>query len=196
MHQHTAPSGFGPGPRTALQAGRSVAPTGSHWFASASAGPLARRLALAQARQLGALRKAAHGGSSAVPAGAFARSPSLPASPLTDSGAPPLRPAGRTSGCRPTQQHHQPVVCRAHDYEASPSDNEVLRLPARTELTKEQIRSVYGWPSNLQEKYFLGQIVGAGSFGIVRQCLEIATGRKYAVKTLSKTPKKGAPNPR
>ncbi len=33
---------------------------------------------------------------------------------------------------------------------------------------------------------------GAGSFGVVRECMEASTGRKYAVKTIGKIPKRGA----
>lgn len=45
-------------------------------------------------------------------------------------------------------------------------------------------------------KYYVGKTIGAGSFGVVRECVEIASGRTYAVKTISKIPKRGLPTPR
>lgn len=45
-------------------------------------------------------------------------------------------------------------------------------------------------------QYDVGRVLGAGSFGVVRECAEKATGRKYAVKTITKAPKRGAPTPR
>lgn len=45
-------------------------------------------------------------------------------------------------------------------------------------------------------QYDVGRVLGAGSFGVVRECVEKATGRKYAVKTITKAPKRGAPTPR
>ncbi|KXZ54832.1 hypothetical protein GPECTOR_4g903 [Gonium pectorale] len=46
------------------------------------------------------------------------------------------------------------------------------------------------------EKYHLGRVIGAGSFGVVRECVEKATGRVNAVKTIPKVPKRGLPTPR
>ncbi len=31
-----------------------------------------------------------------------------------------------------------------------------------------------------------GRVIGAGSFGVVRECIEAATGRRAAVKTIGK----------
>ena len=50
--------------------------------------------------------------------------------------------------------------------------------------------------SNLPERYHLGKVIGAGSFGTVREAVEIASGRRYAIKTVSKVPKRGPPTPR
>jgi calcium-dependent protein kinase len=50
--------------------------------------------------------------------------------------------------------------------------------------------------SNLLDTYYLGRVIGAGSFGVVREGIEVATGRRQAVKTVSKVPKRGAPTPR
>ena len=45
-------------------------------------------------------------------------------------------------------------------------------------------------------QYHLGKVIGAGSFGVVRECVEVATGRKYAVKSIGKAPKRGMATPR
>jgi calcium-dependent protein kinase len=39
-------------------------------------------------------------------------------------------------------------------------------------------------------------VIGAGSFGVVREGIKVATGKRFAVKTVSKVPKRGAPTPR
>lgn len=52
-------------------------------------------------------------------------------------------------------------------------------------------------PAREMEKYYhLGKVIGAGSFGTVREAVEIATGQRYAVKTVSKVPKRGPVTPR
>jgi hypothetical protein len=48
----------------------------------------------------------------------------------------------------------------------------------------------------MQEKYHLGRVIGAGSFGVVRECVEKTSGRVNAVKTIPKVPKRGLPTPR
>jgi hypothetical protein len=82
------------------------------------------------------------------------------------------------------------------DYVATASDDGPLRLPARTELDASEITSVFGWPRDMSEKYKVGKVIGAGSFGTVREAKEKATGLRYAVKTVSKVPKRGPPTPR
>eukprot|EP00878_Enallax_costatus_P014411 GHUV01015071.1.p1 GENE.GHUV01015071.1~~GHUV01015071.1.p1 ORF type:complete len:625 (+),score=149.12 GHUV01015071.1:250-1875(+) len=67
------------------------------------------------------------------------------------------------------------------------------------ELSGHQLAmSVWCCPScrNLLDSYYLGRVIGAGSFGVVREGIEVATGRRFAVKTVSKVPKRGAPTPR
>lgn len=46
------------------------------------------------------------------------------------------------------------------------------------------------------DSYYLGRVIGAGSFGVVREGIKVATGKRFAVKTVSKVPKRGAPTPR
>lgn len=87
-------------------------------------------------------------------------------------------------------------VCRVTDYEASAADEGVLALPSRTELQPDWITYVFGYPRDLSEHYYVGKIIGAGSFGVVRECLDKATHRRYAMKSIPKTPKRGPPTPR
>ncbi|GBF97387.1 calcium-dependent kinase [Raphidocelis subcapitata] len=82
------------------------------------------------------------------------------------------------------------------DYVASISDDGVLRLPARTELSADEIKQVFGFPRRIFDRYTMGKVIGAGSFGTVREAFDKATGARYAVKTVSKVPKRGAPTPR
>ena len=42
---------------------------------------------------------------------------------------------------------------------------------------------------NILEAYDLGKQLGRGHFGVVRVCTEKATGKRYAVKSVAKTPK-------
>ena len=49
---------------------------------------------------------------------------------------------------------------------------------------------------NMGDHYRTGKVIGAGSFGTVREAVSLATGLRYAVKTVSKVPKRGPPTPR
>ena len=45
-------------------------------------------------------------------------------------------------------------------------------------------------------RYNLGKVLGAGSFGVVREAKEKSTDRHYACKTIPKVPKRGFCTPR
>ncbi len=45
-------------------------------------------------------------------------------------------------------------------------------------------------------RYTTGKVIGAGSFGIVREVTDRKTNRKYACKTIPKIPKRGKGTPR
>jgi calcium-dependent protein kinase len=45
-------------------------------------------------------------------------------------------------------------------------------------------------------RYMVGKVIGAGSFGVVRDAVQRGTGIRYAVKSVPKTPKRGVPTPR
>eukprot|EP00884_Botryococcus_braunii_P020658 jgi/Botrbrau1/7276/Bobra.0318s0014.1 len=82
------------------------------------------------------------------------------------------------------------------DYTAGVNDSSVLRLPPKQELTPQDVMSVFGYARNLQHKYDLGKVLGAGSFGVVREAIYKSSGRKYACKTIPKVPKRGNSTPR
>jgi serine/threonine protein kinase len=87
-------------------------------------------------------------------------------------------------------------VCVHADYSAKASDATILQLPLKSPLAPSQIRNVFGFPRSLRKAYSLGGVLGAGSFGVVREATERATGRLYAVKSIPKSPKNGKPTPR
>ena len=100
---------------------------------------------------------------------------------------PPQRP----------QRHLQTIIYAVHaDYQAKAGDSSVLQRPLKSELHPSEIRNVFGFPRNLREKYGLGPVLGAGSFGVVRECTEKSTKRRYAVKSIPKQPKNGKSTPR
>ena len=45
-------------------------------------------------------------------------------------------------------------------------------------------------------RYTLGRVLGAGSFGIVREAVGRRTGTRYACKSVPKIPKRGSGTPR
>lgn len=45
-------------------------------------------------------------------------------------------------------------------------------------------------------RYTLGKVIGAGSFGVVREAVHKKNGVHYACKTIPKMPKKGRVTPR
>ncbi|KAG2424379.1 hypothetical protein HXX76_014588 [Chlamydomonas incerta] len=126
-------------------------------------------------------------GRGATTCGAF-----IPGVPLSGLAARPSSPTWRVV------QHHKrdSVIANSTDYTSSASDEGVLRLPGRTELEPHLVTNVFGFPRNLVEKYHLGRVIGAGSFGVVREVVEKNTGKTAAVKTIPKVPKRGLPTPR
>lgn len=55
---------------------------------------------------------------------------------------------------------------------------------------------MFNYPRDLLNKYYFGKVIGAGSFGVVREAIDIKNARKLACKTISKIPKRGPPTPR
>ena len=85
----------------------------------------------------------------------------------------------------------------APDYRAAATDCAVLKLPPKTELTPEEITDVFGYRRDFAEAYEMGEVLGAGSFGVVRACRRRdGKGPAAAVKTISKVPRRGAATPR
>ena len=64
------------------------------------------------------------------------------------------------------------------------------------------LRAVFRWKPNSRClnsftcRYKLGKVLGAGSFGVVREATEKLTKRRFACKTIPKAPKRGACTPR
>jgi calcium-dependent protein kinase len=82
------------------------------------------------------------------------------------------------------------------DYQAKAGDSSVLQRPLKAELLPSEVRNVFSFPRNLRELYTLGPVLGAGSFGVVRECTEKSSKRRYAVKSIPKQPKNGKSTPR
>eukprot|EP00873_Tetraselmis_striata_P012822 jgi/Tetstr1/433086/TSEL_022418.t1 len=147
------------------------------------------------------------------------RAPPPPAAHVKHAGPAPSRrgPSAPPSARRPrastssprvfsqtVEEHHGLLAGRgtpsraaapgAVDY-ASEEDG-VLSLPLTQELTSEQLRNVFGFPRHVTDFYTIKDVVGAGSFGVVRKAVEHQTHHEYAVKSVPKTPKKGKPTPR
>ena len=45
-------------------------------------------------------------------------------------------------------------------------------------------------------RYIIGKVIGAGSFGVVREAIQKGSGIPFAVKSVPKVPKRGVPTPR
>ncbi len=69
--------------------------------------------------------------------------------------------------------------------------NEKESHPRRAEITPVAV-TLQLW----RLRYEITSVLGAGSFGIVRQAVDRITGRRYACKTVPKMPKRGKPTPR
>lgn len=105
-----------------------------------------------------------------------------------------LRTHRRRAGRHPRAA--APVRAVHADYEAKAGDSSVLQRPLKAELSASEVRDVFGFPRDLHQRYALGGVLGAGSFGVVRHATERATGRRYAVKSIPKVPKSGRATPR
>ena len=64
----------------------------------------------------------------------------------------------------------------------------LLHCPTRTPLSR--------FTPVMVSRYNLGKVLGAGSFGVVREAKEKSTDRHYACKTIPKVPKRGLCTPR
>ncbi|KAI3434801.1 hypothetical protein D9Q98_002859 [Chlorella vulgaris] len=108
------------------------------------------------------------------------------------------RPPGLTVVCQAAAAGQPGAAPAVHaDYVAKAGDAAVLQRPLKAELQSEEIQNVFGYPRNLRDKYQLGAVLGAGSFGVVRECTERRPGgRRFAVKSINKIPKNSRPTPR
>jgi len=122
-------------------------------------------------------------------AGALSPSPAPSSQPRAPGAAALPRRAVR--GRRPLQ-----TPPRSVDYVASAADEGVLGLPPRTELTPQDLAHVFGYARDLTGRYYLGRVLGAGSFGVVREAISVDSGHRHAVKTIPKAPKRGPATPR
>lgn len=105
--------------------------------------------------------------------------------------------ASRSAKPRVPRQRFLLCIRAVHaDYQAKAGDSAVLQRPLKAELFPSEIRDVFGYPRNFKDVYSLSGVLGAGSFGVVRECTERSTGRRYAVKSIPKTPKNGKATPR
>jgi calcium-dependent protein kinase len=134
----------------------------------------------------------------------------------SSSGMPGFRSLRSFKPCpsKPAARHHRGALpyrkrtpsrskapgLRVHavhaDYQAKAGDSTVLQRPLKAELLPSEVRNVFSFPRNLRELYTLGPVLGAGSFGVVRECTEKSSKRRYAVKSIPKQPKNGKSTPR
>lgn len=86
--------------------------------------------------------------------------------------------------CRHSMMRHTrqvpPIQCM-HGANSLPS-----RLSRHSSLRPAQVTAVFNYARNLLDKYLVGRVIGAGSFGVVRECVERSSQRTYAVKTVPK----------
>jgi len=55
------------------------------------------------------------------------------------------------------------------------------------------VTKVFSYPRNISDKYEFGEVIGTGSYGTVKRCIEKDTGSVFAVKIIPKSPKRGYP---
>ena len=67
-------------------------------------------------------------------------------------------------------------------------DEELLHVAPTRLIHPNECARIYGYPRAelMSSKYELGKVIGAGSFGVVREAIKLSTGEKVAVKTISK----------
>jgi len=121
---------------------------------------------------------------------------------LASSASPRSRPAGARVATRNRHQQQHLTTCRLfrptqpgaeQKFAASVTvDEELLHIAPTQLIMPEECQRIYGYPRDQQmdEKYDMGKVIGAGSFGVVREATVKATGEKVAVKTISKLLKK------
>lgn len=80
------------------------------------------------------------------------------------------------SQMRPKQRKIR-TGCKS-DYAPSASDEDILQKPGKEPLELEDVTHVFGYSRDIFKKYEMGEIIGSGSYGIVKKCVEKATGKR------------------
>lgn len=83
----------------------------------------------------------------------------------------------------------QPSVGSESRFAASVTvDEELLHIAPTQLIYPEECTRIYGYTraEHMVRKYELGKVIGAGSFGVVREATVRSSGEKVAVKTISK----------
>ena len=73
-------------------------------------------------------------------------------------------------------------VCCKTDYSPSASDDEVLQKPPKEPLDLEDVKNVFSYPRDIEDRYVFGEIIGTGSYGTVRKCVDKETGKHRIVQ--------------
>lgn len=95
--------------------------------------------------------------------------------------------------CQPVQQcsrHNTGVLAPRHCCQQA-RYNHRGQLIAPCSAVSAEASVQLGWSVGFQNKFSLGPVLGAGSFGIVHQAVHKLTGNSYAVKVLHKSGKHG-----
>ena len=84
----------------------------------------------------------------------------------------------------PSTAHAAIAVMMRHTRQVPPCTGQT-HCP-HSSLRPAQVTAVFNYARNLLDKYLVGRVIGAGSFGVVRECVERSSQRTYAVKTVPK----------
>lgn len=58
-----------------------------------------------------------------------------------------------------------------------------LNLFSAAEILQDEVPAV---PPYISDRYRVGRMLGDGNFAVVRECVELSTGREYALKIINK----------
>ena len=80
-----------------------------------------------------------------------------------------------------------PASSASREQAELPLSPRTLACQATAEVPRESAPASFSWPAGFEERFELGDLLGRGSFGVVRMAFDRKTGRTLAVKVISKT---------
>ncbi|KAL0994862.1 hypothetical protein UPYG_G00128410 [Umbra pygmaea] len=117
------------------------------------------------------------------PAGSVNGNPTSQLSTPGSGKSPSPSPSSPASDLRPRRDSEESSISLASTKVCSSMDKEDGPVTEAEPVTVDDVPAV---PAAISERYRVGRTLGDGNFAVVRECVELSTGREYALKIINK----------